>query len=194
MSGISSIGSTSSDVYALWLQRVSLGQTTEAESDGDADDSASSGISGLTGAASTGQNDLIQQIQTAIQQALQSSHSSGESSDLLTAISDAIEKTLKDNGIDPEQLTQQMQSSEAEDRGLPGAPGRLGMGPPPPPPNDAASAGNSSSTSSDSNSSDDSSSTTLDQLIKLLKQLFTNDAASSGSNDPLVGLVFNTQA
>lgn len=196
MWGVSNIGRTNSDAYRLYLQRNSAGRKAESESDGDADDAAGSGVSSANGSASSGQNDLISQIQASIQQALDSSSSSSNSSDLINKISSSIEKTLKDNGIHPERPTEQMQSSEGRPSGGPRGPMRPGMGPPPPPPptDGAAASGNAFGSSSSLSNDDDSSNASLNQLIAMLKQMFSDGTAAGTGSDQLAGLVINTQA
>jgi hypothetical protein len=147
---------------------------------------------GITGDDLT---NLLDQINTAVNSAVQNVQNTGNSTDFKDAIVNAIDGTLKANGIDPEKVKTQMQSSSHK---------HVGMPPPPPggmPPigDDSSSSDDDSSTSSStSTTSTDNSSTSssdqIDQIIKLLEDLLSKLQSTNNSTDKLSGFLFDQQS
>lgn len=101
-------------IFQIWqlLGTTPTPPTSSTDASGDASGAVQStdGSSGSqnTSGTSTGGTSLIQQLETAIQNALSgvSSTQSNNPQDVLTSIEQAIQTTLQNNGIDPNQLSQ----------------------------------------------------------------------------------------
>jgi hypothetical protein len=110
------VSGQSSNPYLLWqLQNTSSSQSVgSTDSDGDSagpNTTQSIGDPGSTqNSSGTGdsQPSLVQQLETAIQNALNGTNSSQSNNpqDVLSSIEQAIQTTLQNNGIDPNQLSQ----------------------------------------------------------------------------------------
>ena len=115
---------------------------------------------------STSTDSLQSQLQTAIVDAIQSAGDSGSVSDLETAIRNAVDKTLKANGIDPTKFDAQAAASDA-------------------------STTSSSSTTSTTSSSDASSQST--ELSHSLQQLLASLFGVQNESASLVGNLVDNQ-
>jgi hypothetical protein len=114
MSTISAIGGGSTDLQALYrlLQQTrssTANSVTGAATDSDGDnDGSTSGPAAAAGSttATTGVSakDLKAQIDAAVTAAMQNQPASGSATDLLQSIRSAISNTLKQNGINPQQM------------------------------------------------------------------------------------------
>ena len=122
MSGISSVSGYGTNSYQ-WLQQIAarfseqVGETTSASTASTAStdstnsiDSTDSTSSSSTSAAdtTTSTDSLKNQIESAIISALENAEQSGDSTNFQTVVKNAVESTLKANGIDPDQLQQSM--------------------------------------------------------------------------------------
>jgi hypothetical protein len=107
MYGISGIGSSGSNPYQ-WLAMAGYaqGQSTSTAAASDSTTSSSS---------TDGQDSLKTQIQSAILSALQTAESSGDTTDFRTIIKDAIDNTLKANGINVPSADSSTTSSSTSD-------------------------------------------------------------------------------
>lgn len=180
MSGIGSIGGSSSELYQYFRQIGSLSgsQVNSLSSSQGVSASGNAGPSQVpdltsaleaTGVDSDDAETLQTQIQSAVATALQEAQDSGDgSTNLMEVIKSTIESTLQANGIDPEAVRQQMQPPAG---GLSGPPPR-GMVSPPTSSRDDTS-GSSTGTASMSDSSD---------LLMLLEIVNSPSSAASNSD------------
>lgn len=99
MSGISSVGS-SSDPYILQLQQAAL-QPVNSTASGAISPTAQVASSNSQTASTTSTTSLEEAIQQDVLKAIQDAEQSGNTTDLKSVVHDAIEKALKDAGIDP---------------------------------------------------------------------------------------------
>jgi hypothetical protein len=171
MSGISSISSTSDLYYQQLLQ--SLSQQNNAGSDSNADQLSSQSAS--TAVPSTGSqslNSLENTIQQDVLKAIQDAEQSGNTSDLKTVIHDAVDKALKDAGVNPN--SQSTAANETE-----GHKGHHG--------HHHAQSTDSTDTSTDpTNSSSQATSgtnSTADDLLTLLQNLDNNSQQNTGNQN-----------
>ena len=101
-------------IFQIWqlLDTAPTAPTGSTDASGDASGAVQStdalGGSQNTSGTSTGGTNLIQQLETAIQNALNgvSSSQSNNPQDVLSSIEQAIQTTFQNNGIDPNQLSQ----------------------------------------------------------------------------------------
>ena len=108
MSGITSIGGNTSDLYNTLLQQALSQQDNSVVDSNAATDSQTtqSSTTDTTNTDSQSSNTLKDKIRVAIMSAVQQAEQAGDTSDLLTVISAAVNQTLKDAGIDPTSLNQ----------------------------------------------------------------------------------------
>ncbi len=106
MSGITGVGGNNTDLYYLLQQAINK----QSKSDGDSDDSntlqpvASPTTDTTSNSDAQSSNILQDKLKSAILSAIQDAEKSGNTSDLLTVIMSAVDKTLKGAGIDPTSL------------------------------------------------------------------------------------------
>jgi hypothetical protein len=100
MSGISNIGKYYSDLNNQQLQQA-LSQQNAATAASQATSTAAATTPSTDSAGSSVSTSLKDKIRTAIMSAVHEAEASGYSTDFLTVIRDAVNKTLKDAGIDP---------------------------------------------------------------------------------------------
>lgn len=103
MSGISSINTSSLEKYYQQLEQA-LAEQEQAKADSaasTADTMKTSDTATTSDTSSTTTTSLKDKVRLAIMAAVQKAENSGEDSDLLSVISDAVDQTLKDAGIDP---------------------------------------------------------------------------------------------
>ena len=115
MSGISSIGNSGNSL-SLILQRLdgANSQTDGLSVSGDSNDSPLSAMRSKLEASGVDVqklDSLQDKIKSAVTTAIQNSQNSGGTTDMQQVIQGAVDKTLEDNGIDPNQLKQEMQSA-----------------------------------------------------------------------------------
>ena len=108
MSGITSIGGNTSDLYNTLLQQaLSLQDNSVVDSNTTTDlQTTQSSTTDATNTDSQSSNTLKDKIRIAIMSAVQKAEQAGDTSNLLTVISAAVNQTLKDAGIDPTSLNQ----------------------------------------------------------------------------------------
>lgn len=115
MSGISGIGSSGNSLSII-LQRLD-GANSQSGGLSVSGDSNASPLSAMhskleaSGVDVQKLDSLQDKIKSAVTSAIQNSQNSGGTTDMQQVIQDAVDKTLKDNGIDPNQLKQEMQSA-----------------------------------------------------------------------------------
>jgi hypothetical protein len=141
---------------------------------------------GETGVDVEGLN-LEEELTDAITTAVAKAQESGDTTDMRKVIEQAIDDTLKENGLDPEAIKEQLRPA-----GGPGGPQGGGGMPPGPPPDGMGGVGDSSSSSSSDEDDDDTSTSQLDLLTsELLSQLWNTDSESSVT---LSGLLLDMEA
>ncbi len=115
MSGISSIGSSGNSLSII-LQRLE-GANSQSGGLSVSGDSNASPLSAMrskleaSGVDVQKLDSLQDKIKSAVTSAIQNAQNSGGTTDMQQVIQGAVDKTLKDNGIDPNQLKQEMQSA-----------------------------------------------------------------------------------
>jgi hypothetical protein len=156
-----------------------LGQGQLAESCC-ASDASESGVQQL--------EDLQEKIKSAILSALQDAEESAGSVDLREVIKGAVEDALKEAGIDPEQLRQQMPPPPAGMR----PPGMGGMMPP----QTETSSGTTTESTDSTRESESTSSQTATQLARSIQELLARlwgsegqDTATQGQDDTILGFL-----
>jgi len=103
------------NVLVLLAQLLTSLNTTQGSNDLLTQLSTSQDNAGTTSVAAS--NNLQDQIRSAVSAAIQKVEQSGNTADLKTAIHDAVDQVLKDNGIDPEKLKEQLAAEHAAHKG-----------------------------------------------------------------------------
>jgi len=120
---------------------------------------------------------LKDEIQTAITKAVENYQDSGESGSLEDAISTVINDTLEQNGFDPEDVQQRLQTAMDSMRESMGPPPANGQGPMGPPPGMKPQGETQSTTEQDS-----SATSTQTDLVSLLQSLQENNKTENVSD------------
>jgi hypothetical protein len=171
MSGISSISSTSDLLYYLQLQQAAL-QPANSVADGTDQLSSQAASTTVPSTGSQSLNSLENTIQQDVLKAIQDAEQSGNTSDLKTVIHDAVDKALKDAGVNPN--SQSTAANETE-----GHKGHHG--------HHHAQSTDSTDTSTDpTNSSSQATSgtnSTADDLLTLLQNLNNNSQQNTGNQN-----------
>jgi hypothetical protein len=103
MFGISSIGNYSNDPYYQFLEQTAeqAGNSTSQNDTASQKNSTPATTDAASNANTANAKSLKDSIKVAIVAAVQSAEKSGNTTDLLSVIRDAVDKTLQDAGIDP---------------------------------------------------------------------------------------------
>ena len=186
MSGIGSIGGSSSDNYPWLRQLTSASSSQSADATVDESDSLWTVLSTDSTTPSDDTlnlDDLQQKVTAAIEEALQNSADSSDSTDLLTIIQQAIEDAFKEAGIDLDNLKSQMRGM----RPPPGPP----PGPPPEETSETSSASGSTSTSTDSSDSEDTNVSFQTQISEALEDWLYEFWSTQDNDRSVLGFLFD---
>lgn len=192
MSGISSASGYTSSLYWSQYQATS---TSNTRSVGMSGRSGPPPVPDFTsaleavGVESSEADELQEQLKSAISSAIAEAEESGGTTDLRDVIRNAIDETLKANGIDPEAVEEQMQPPM-------GGPGGM---PPPPPPEDSTSSDSNTllsilnSVTDDTSSSGSTITSSLEELMQSLQSLLSQLGCEQGTSGTTVGFLLDVR-